>query len=83
MATTAGVAVIVPWAAYNTARFEEPVFLRTELGVTLRIANTPTTYRGEKLGYADYASGTGGDGNLVICAPANRALSTSRPWTWS
>lgn len=54
VASAAGVAVIVPWAAYNTARFEEPVFLSTELGVTLRIANNPTTYRGEKLGYADY-----------------------------
>src|SRR5215211_557492 len=54
VASMVGVAVIVPWAAYNTARFAEPVFLSTELGVTLHIANTPTTYRGERLGYADY-----------------------------
>ncbi len=55
----AGVAcfgLIAPWAAYNTSRFEHPVFLSTGLGAALRSGNCEGTYSGPLLGYYDDSS---------------------------
>jgi 4-amino-4-deoxy-L-arabinose transferase-like glycosyltransferase len=51
-AAAAGVAVLVllPWAVYNSTRFEEPVLLTTSFGVTARGANCPGAYDGAYLG---------------------------------
>ncbi|MGH9025403.1 MAG: glycosyltransferase family 39 protein, partial [Acidimicrobiia bacterium] len=46
-------AVIAPWAVYNTARFEDPVFLTHTLGYNLSIANCDHTYSGTRLGFVD------------------------------
>jgi hypothetical protein len=56
----AAVLVIAPWAIYNTARFDEPVLLSTDVGATLLSGNCPPrTYEdfgpdsGTGLGYRD------------------------------
>lgn len=64
--------VSVPWIAYNHDRFQEPVFLTTGAGVTLRYANSPTTYDGPLLGYGDPAAWT----ELPPGGPADRDEST-------
>jgi 4-amino-4-deoxy-L-arabinose transferase-like glycosyltransferase len=55
--TVSGVAVatafVLPWAAYNTARFDRPVLLGTEFGVTVAISNCRTTYHGSEIGFQD------------------------------
>ena len=51
--TAVAIGVAVPWAAYNTARFQEPVLLSTESGATLAGANCPSTYSGRLLGFGD------------------------------
>ena len=53
---TLGVAglVLLPWVARNTVRFERPVLLTTNLGLTLRAANCPAAYEGERLGSFDF-----------------------------
>ena len=53
----AGIVVlqIVPWAAYNTARFDEPVILSTNLGQTLTAANCDEVYDGRYVGFWSYA----------------------------
>jgi 4-amino-4-deoxy-L-arabinose transferase-like glycosyltransferase len=43
---------IVPWAAYNSTRFDHPVPLSNSLGLTMRAGNCDATYSGEFLGYA-------------------------------
>ncbi len=53
LATTAAVVVILPWAAYNTARFHKPVLLGNEFGVTVAISNCPFTYSGSHMGFQD------------------------------
>jgi hypothetical protein len=52
---TLGVAglVLLPWVARNSVRFERPVLLTTNLGLTLRAANCPGAYEGERLGSFD------------------------------
>jgi hypothetical protein len=51
LAATAGTAVVIgPWVAFNMARFEEPVFIATNDGVTLAGSNCDSSY---------YGSGTG------------------------
>jgi hypothetical protein len=45
--------VLVPWVVRNTMRFERPVLLTTNLGLTLRAANCPAAYDGERLGSFD------------------------------
>lgn len=49
-AVAVGVVVlqILPWAAYNTARFDEPVILTTNLGQTLVAANCDPAYYDER-----------------------------------
>jgi 4-amino-4-deoxy-L-arabinose transferase-like glycosyltransferase len=53
LATTAAAAMILPWAAYNTARFHSPVLLGNEFGVTVAISNCPFTYSGKNIGFQD------------------------------
>jgi 4-amino-4-deoxy-L-arabinose transferase-like glycosyltransferase len=48
LATTA--AVVTPWVAYNTARFDRLVTMSTNDGNTLLGANCPLTYQGFELG---------------------------------
>lgn len=43
-------AVVVPWAAFNLARFERPVLLTTNDGTTWLGANCPETYTGGTIG---------------------------------
>lgn len=45
------VALLVPWVAFNLARFEEPVFLSPSPGTVLMSANCDATYEGSLLGY--------------------------------
>jgi hypothetical protein len=51
LATGAVIVSILPWAAYNTARFDKPVLLGTELGVTVAVTNCQYTYSGKYLGF--------------------------------
>ncbi|MEZ5136241.1 MAG: glycosyltransferase family 39 protein [Acidimicrobiales bacterium] len=44
VAGAAAVAVLVPWTAYNATRFERPVALSTNDGLTLLGANCPAVY---------------------------------------
>lgn len=44
----------VPWWAYNTTRFKDPVILSTQLGLTLADANCDATYYGPRIGYWDF-----------------------------
>jgi 4-amino-4-deoxy-L-arabinose transferase-like glycosyltransferase len=46
-------AVIAPWTAYNTARFDEPVLLTHTLGYNLSISNCDHTYAGGRIGFFD------------------------------
>jgi 4-amino-4-deoxy-L-arabinose transferase-like glycosyltransferase len=52
-AVAAAAAVILPWAAYNTVRFDEPVLIGTQLGVNVALSNCRFTYSGERLGFKD------------------------------
>ena len=45
--------VVLPWTIYNTTRFEEPVLVSTNDGLTLIGANCDRTYRGPALGLWD------------------------------
>ncbi len=46
------VAMLAPWAIYNTTRFEEPVLLSSNGGTTL-LAGNCSTFRGEWIGFYD------------------------------
>ena len=48
------VVAIVPWAAYNLNRFNEPEYLSTGLGTTLAVTHCDTTYHGTHLGWWDF-----------------------------
>lgn len=50
LATAATVAVIAPWTVLNLTRFQEPVSLSTNDGLTLVGSNCDTTYRGRITG---------------------------------
>jgi hypothetical protein len=45
--------VLLPWVIRNAVRFERPVLLTTNTGLTLRAANCPAAYEGERLGSFD------------------------------
>ncbi len=45
------VLVISPWVIPNLVRFDEPVFMSTNDGITLIGANSPQTYTGEAIGF--------------------------------
>lgn len=51
----AAVAVVVPWTAYNLTRFEEPVLLSTNDGLTVLGANCDDTYYGDGVGLWSFA----------------------------
>jgi hypothetical protein len=50
LAVAATALVIVPWVAYNMARFQEPATLSTQMGPTLEAANCDDTYLGPAIG---------------------------------
>lgn len=50
LAMLAAVVVVLPWAAFNLARFENPVLLTTNDGTTWLGANCPATYWGDTVG---------------------------------
>jgi Dolichyl-phosphate-mannose-protein mannosyltransferase len=45
--------ILLPWVVRNTVRFERPVLLTTNLGLTLRAGNCPAAYEGARLGSFD------------------------------
>jgi 4-amino-4-deoxy-L-arabinose transferase-like glycosyltransferase len=46
-----GVAVVAPWTAWNLTRFEQPVLLSTNEGLTLVGANCAAVYEGGGMGF--------------------------------
>ena len=55
LAGVAGVAVLAPWTVYNAGRFEEPVLISTNDGLTLVGANCDQQYDGPDPGLWDIA----------------------------
>lgn len=55
VAGLSAVAVVVPWTAYNLSRFEKPVLLSTNDGLTILGANCDTTYYGDGVGLWSFA----------------------------
>jgi 4-amino-4-deoxy-L-arabinose transferase-like glycosyltransferase len=53
MAVAAAILVILPWAAYNTERFDTPVLLGTQFGVTFAVSNCASVYSGHLIGFQD------------------------------
>jgi 4-amino-4-deoxy-L-arabinose transferase-like glycosyltransferase len=51
MAVGAALVVVAPWAAYNAARFDEPVLLSNNLGGTLASANCDGAWFGSRIGW--------------------------------
>ncbi len=73
----AGVAaglVVLPWTAYNLSRFEEPVLLSTNDGLTLLGANCDGVYTGPATGFWDIGCGTAvtADGDQSVVSGARR-----------
>ena len=58
VATGATLATIAPWVGYNLLRFEHPVFLSSNLELTLLSANCDDTYYGPFLGFWALKCGT-------------------------
>lgn len=54
-AGAACIALIAPWAIFNSTRFDRPVPLSTGLGNAMGAGNCNPTYDGELLGYAQWA----------------------------
>jgi Dolichyl-phosphate-mannose-protein mannosyltransferase len=50
VAALAGIVVLAPWTAYNLGRFEKPVFISTNDGLTLIGANCDSQYHGDDPG---------------------------------
>jgi hypothetical protein len=48
--------VVAPWVAFNLSRFEQPVYVSSNLGGTLCGANNRLTYEGSELGLWDRAA---------------------------
>jgi hypothetical protein len=53
LATAAVIVPLVPWTAYNSARFDTLVPLGTANGMTLVVTNCPFTYYGPHIGFQD------------------------------
>ncbi len=79
----AGVGALVPWMAFNLARFDRPTTLSSNLGLTLASANCDGTWYGPNIGYWDFscaeaagteAALTGGDPSQVDAAARSEAL---------
>jgi 4-amino-4-deoxy-L-arabinose transferase-like glycosyltransferase len=58
VATGTTLATIAPWVGYNLVRFEEPVYLSSNLELTLLSANCDDTYYGPFLGFWALRCGT-------------------------
>jgi len=58
VAVAATVVTIAPYVIYNLVRFEHPVFLSSNLELTLLSANCDNTYYGPNMGYWSLACGT-------------------------
>jgi 4-amino-4-deoxy-L-arabinose transferase-like glycosyltransferase len=58
VATGATLITIAPWVGYNLVRFEHPVFLSSNLELTLLSANCDDTYQGAFLGFWSLGCGT-------------------------
>ncbi|MBI2705404.1 MAG: hypothetical protein HYX32_08970 [Actinobacteria bacterium] len=46
-----GLALMLPWFAYNMTRFANPVLMTAQTGAVLSAANCDTTYYGDYIGY--------------------------------
>ena len=53
LATAAVIATVVPWAAYNSARFHTPVLFGSSNGMTVVVTNCQFTYSGPHIGFQD------------------------------
>jgi 4-amino-4-deoxy-L-arabinose transferase-like glycosyltransferase len=51
LATAAAITMMLPWAAYNTARFDTPVLLGTQFGINVAISNCAAAYSGANIGF--------------------------------
>ena len=51
LAVAAVVITMLPWAVYNSARFDTPVLIGTGFGITLAVSNCQYTYSGSHLGF--------------------------------
>ena len=78
-----GVAALVPWMAFNLARFDEPTTLSSNVGLTLASANCDSTWYGPRIGYWSFwcaeSAGTnaslgGGDPSAVDAEAREQAL---------
>ncbi len=78
-----GIAALVPWMAFNLARFDQPTTLSSNLGLTLASANCDSTWYGPRIGYWSFwcaeAAGTnaslgGGDPSAVDAEAREQAL---------
>ncbi len=58
VATGATLVTIAPWVGYNLVRFEHPVFLSSNLELTLLSANCDDTYHGPFLGFWSLGCGS-------------------------
>jgi hypothetical protein len=58
IATGATLVTVAPWVGYNLVRFEDPVFLSSNLELTLLSANCDDTYYGPFLGFWALRCGT-------------------------
>jgi 4-amino-4-deoxy-L-arabinose transferase-like glycosyltransferase len=58
VATGATLLTIAPWVGYNLVRFEHPVFLSSNLELTMLSANCDDTYHGPFLGFWALRCGT-------------------------
>lgn len=59
LAVAVALATMAPWAIYNSARLEHPVFLTTSLGWTLVAANCDEVYYGSHIGWWNYECAAG------------------------
>ncbi len=50
----AALAALAPWVGYNLSRFDEPVYISTNMGRTMAAANCDSTYYADLIGYKDY-----------------------------
>lgn len=74
LAGTAAVLVVLPWTAYNLSRFDEPVLLSTNDGLTLLGANCDPVYYGPATGFWNIGCGTAvtADGDQSVVSGERR-----------
>jgi 4-amino-4-deoxy-L-arabinose transferase-like glycosyltransferase len=64
-------ATLAPWVAFNSSRFEEPVYISTNFGSAMAAANCDSTYYGDLIGYKDY-----------VCAEKTFGAAAARTPDW-